>query len=122
MASRGVLMTAFFDQLASFGKELAEMYPDDPDFGLFNNTISIMKMTPAIMIKYVNDNVGQFEEKIEKKDETFFLNRSFDEYNGHFDMNIFEKLKQYVVSMSPDSKECVWIYIQNITRLAKACS
>jgi hypothetical protein len=122
MASRTVLLSAFYEQLSSFGKELAEMYPDDPDFGLFNNTISIMKMTPAVMIKYVNDNVGPFEEKIERKDETFFLNRSFDEYTGHVDMNIFDKLKEYVSSMSPDSKECVWVYIQNITRLAKACS
>ena len=121
MASRTVLLSAFYEQLSSFGKELAEMYPDDPDFGLFNNTISIMKMTPVVMIKYVNDNVGQFEEKIIARDETFFMAHSFAQDN-QFDMNIFEKLKEYVMSMSPVSKDCVWTYIQNITRLAKACS
>jgi hypothetical protein len=121
MASRGVLLTAFYEQLSSFGKELAEMYPDDPDFGLFNNTIGLMKMTPMVMIKYVSDNVGQFEEKINARDESFFMTHSFAQDN-RFDMNIFEKLKEYVLSMSPDSKDCVWTYIQNITRLAKACS
>jgi hypothetical protein len=121
MASRGVLLTAFYEQLSSFGKELAEMYPDDPDFGLFNNTIGLMKMTPMVMIKYVSDNVGQFEEKINARDESFFMTHSFAEDN-RFDMNIFEKLKEYVLSMSSDSKDCVWTYIQNITRLAKACS
>jgi len=121
MASRQVLTQAFFDQFTAFSTELCEMYPDDPDFSMFSSTLKLMKMTnPALVIKYVRDNVVQFEDKIMKKDETFFLDYNFAEYADAVDMNIFQKLRQYVSSMSPASKNSVWVYIQNIVRLAKA--
>jgi hypothetical protein len=121
MASRQVLTQAFFDQFMAFSTELCEMYPDDPDFSMFSSTLKLMKMTnPALVIKYVRDNVLQFEDKIMKKDESFFLDYNFAEYAEAVDMNIFQKLRQYVSSMSPASKNSVWVYIQNIVRLAKA--
>jgi hypothetical protein len=55
-----------------------------------------------------------------KKDESFFLDYNFAEYAEAVDMNIFQKLRQYIASMSPASKNSVWTYIQNIVRLAKA--
>jgi hypothetical protein len=96
MASKPVLMTAFYEQLTSLVKQMSEMYPDDSDFPLFLTTISLMKnANPSMMIKYVNDNVGKFEDKIMAKDDSFFLDYSFDEYAGYVDTNIFSKLKQY---------------------------
>jgi hypothetical protein len=119
--SKKVLISAFFDQFVSFSKELCAMYPDDPDFSMFSNTLGLMKMTnPAMVVKYVVDNVLQFEEKIMNSDESFFIDYKFEEYAEHVDMNIFQKLRQYIASMSPSSKEHVWKYIQNIVRLAKA--
>jgi hypothetical protein len=121
MASKQVLTAAFFDQFTSFSSELCEMYPDDADFSMFATTLKLMKMTnPALIIKYVRDNVLQFEDKIMKKDESFFLDYNFAEYAEAVDMNIFQKLRQYIASMSPASKNSVWTYIQNIVRLAKA--
>lgn len=121
MASKRTLMSAFFDQFTAFSSELCEMYPNDADFSLFSNTLSLIKMTnPAMVVSYVTDNVVQFEEKIMKSDESFFLDYDFREYTSHVDMNIFQKLKQYIENMSPASKQNVWKYIQNIVRLAKA--
>lgn len=121
MASKQVLTQAFFDQFVSFSTELCEMYPDDADFSMFLSTIKLMKMTnPALIIKYVRENVIQFEDKIMRSDESFFLDYDFAEYAEAVDMNIFQKLRQYISSMSPVSKANVWIYIQNIVRLAKA--
>jgi hypothetical protein len=119
--SKKVLVQAFFEQFVSFSKELCAMYPDDSDFSLFSNTIGLMKMTnPSLVVKYVADNVLQYEEKIMSKDETFFMQNEFAEYQSDIDMNVFSKLKQYIKNMSPSSKEHVWKYIQNIMRLAKA--
>ena len=97
------------------------MYPEDADFSMFSSTLSLMKMTnPSLVIKYVADNVLQYEDKIMAKDESFFMQNEFSEYQSDIDMNVFSKLKQYVESMPPVSKEHVWTYIQNIVRLAKA--
>lgn len=121
MASRSVLMNAFFDQFSSFVSELSEMYPEDPDFGIFLTTIKMIKSTnPSLIVKYVNENTQQFEDQILTKNEKFFLDYSFSEYGNDVDLNIFAKLKQYVANMTPDSKEKVWKYIQNIYRLSKA--
>ena len=121
MASKQVLTAAFFDQFVSFSTELCEMYPDDADFSMFATTIKLMKMTnPALVVKYVRDNVLQFEEKIMRSDESFFLDYDFAEYAEAVDMNIFQKIRQYIASMTPSSKKSVWTYIQNIVRLAKA--
>jgi len=122
MASKAVLMTALFDQFMSFIGELTEMYPEDPDFPLLSTSVRLLKSTnPSILAKYICDSVTHFEDKIMSKDEKFFLDNDFADYNGYVDMNIFKKLKDYVAKMSVSSKECVWKYLQNISRLAKAC-
>lgn len=119
--SKKVLISAFFEQFVSFSKELCAMYPDDADFSLFANTLGLMKMTnPSMVVKYVADNVLQYEDKIMSKDESFFMQNEFSEYKTDIDMNVFSKLKQYVENMSASSKDHVWKYIQNIVRLTKA--
>jgi hypothetical protein len=121
MASKVALMSALFDQFTSFLVELRDMYPQDTDFPMFITSISLLKNTnPSMLAKYIYENTNRFEEKIMNKDEKFFLDNNFDEYNGYVDMDLFGKLKQYVVSMSSSSKDSVWKYCQNILRLAKA--
>ena len=121
MASKRVLMSAFFDQLTAFTNELSQMYPDDADLSLGVTTMTLMRKTnPALVVNYVRDNVLKFEEKIMNKDETFFMAYDYQEYSSDVDMNIFQKVKDYNSQMSPASKENVWKYVQNITRLCKA--
>jgi len=115
-------MTALFDQFTTFVGELSEMYPQDTDFPLCITSVRLLKATnPSMLAKYIYDNTIEFEDKIINKDETFFLQNDFAEYTEYVDMNIFGKLKVYVKNMSPESKEHVWKYCQNIIRLAKAC-
>jgi hypothetical protein len=122
MASKVVLVAALFEQLRLFTDELIKMYPNDPDFPLFSSSIKLLKMTnPSLVVKNIYNNTNQFSEKIMNKDERFFLEYSFSEYENEVeDINVFSKLKNYIESMSPASKESVWKYIQNIYKLANA--
>jgi hypothetical protein len=122
MASKVVLVAALFEQLRLFTDELIKMYPNDPDFPLFSSSIKLLKMTnPSLVVKNIYNNTNQFSEKIMNKDERFFLEYSFSEYENEVeDINVFSKLKKYIESMSPASKESVWKYIQNIYKLANA--
>lgn len=114
------LIDAFFNQFLSFVGELEDMYPKDPDFGMFGSTLKLMRMTnPSLVIKYVAESTSDFIEKILASDEGFFMDMDFSTYAG-VDINIFTKLKEYIQSMSADSKVNVWKYIQNVTRLAQA--
>lgn len=119
MASKVVLLNALYDQFTSFVSELAEMYPDDPDFPLFLTSVRMLKMTnPSLLGKYILENTAPYEEQIMNKNEQFFLEHSFESHG--VDIDILSKLKNYVSTMSASSKEHVWKYCQNIIRLAKA--
>jgi hypothetical protein len=121
MSRKSAILSAFFDQLTTFVGELTQMYPDDADFQLFLVTIKMMKTAnPSLVVKEVCNAVQGMEEKIAAKDETFFMNRSYDEYSEVEDKTIFDKLKQYVGEMSFETKEIVWKYVQNVVKLAKA--
>jgi hypothetical protein len=116
--SKKVLIDAFFNQFTSFLEELKEMYPNDPDFPMFLMTISMMKSTnPMLVLNYVNDEIIKvYGAKIAEKDETFFMNQDFTKH-GDVDLDILQKLKQYISSMSPASKDMVWKYIDIISKL-----
>lgn len=119
MASKIVLMTALYDQFTSFVSELSQMYPEDPDFPLFLTTVRLLKTSnPSLLAKYIAENTGPYEEQILAKDEKFFLTHDFQSHD--VDIDILSKLKNYVSSMSAETKEHVWKYCQNIIRLAKA--
>jgi len=117
-----VLMNAFFDQLLTFLKELTAMYPDDADFPLASTTIRLLKTTtPVFVLNQFYESSKGFEDQILSKNESFFLDHTFDEFKSDaFDFNILAKLKSYVQSMSPSSKEAVWIYVQNLYKLVNA--
>lgn len=123
MAGRVALMNAFYEQLFTFLEELKDMYPDDGDFPLGIMTLKMMKSgNPGFTIKTFYESSKQFEDQILTKDEHFFLDHTFSEFGDSMDFNILTKLKQYVKSMSPVSKDNVWLYIQTLYKIAKAVS
>lgn len=116
--SKKILIDAFFTQFTSFLEELKEMYPSDPDFPMFLMTLSMMKSTnPMLVLTYVNTEIiSVYGSKIAERDETFFMNQDFKNH-GDVDLDILQKLKQYISTMTPASKDMVWKYIDIITRL-----
>lgn len=119
MSRKHIFLSAFFDQFITFASELKDMYPDDADFYIFHSTLTLMKTTnPAFVVQQVCDGIKGLEDKIDSKDESFFMSYSSEGY----DENIFSKLKNYVSQMNAETKEIVWKYIQNIVKLATAYS
>jgi hypothetical protein len=114
-------MNVFYEQLLTFLEELTQMYPDDPDFPLGSVTLKMMKtVNPSVVPTTFYDSSKAFDEQILSKNEAFFLDHEFSEFGTDVDFNLLSKLKQYVKSMSAASKESVWIYVQNLYKLAKA--
>jgi len=115
--SRKIFIDVFFDQFISFINELKQMYPEDTDFNTFLTTLNLLKNTnPMLVVNYIKSEVIDiYEDKITKRDETFFLERNYSQKNA--DMNIIFKLKEYVKGMSSASKEVVWQYIDLLMKL-----
>jgi hypothetical protein len=116
--SKKILIEAFFNQFNSFMGELKQMYPDDEDFPVFITTLSLMKSTnPMLVLNYVKSEIiDPYGAKIVVRDESFFLNQDYTA-RGDVDLNVVDKLKQYIAGMSPETKETVWKYIEIITKL-----
>jgi hypothetical protein len=123
MAGRVALINAFYEQLFTLLDELKEMYPNDPDFPLGIMALKVMRSgNPGFAIQGFYDSSKPFEDQILSNNENFFLDHTFDEFGDSMDFNILSKLKQYVKSMSPISKENVWLYVKNLYKIAKAVS
>ena len=116
--SKKVLIEAFFSQFNSFMGELKQMYPDDEDFPVFITTLSLMRSTnPMLVLNYVKSEIiDPYGAKIAVRDESFFLNQDYTA-RGDVNLNVVDKLKQYIAGMSPETKETVWKYIEIITKL-----
>ena len=123
MASRKILMEAFFSSFIAFATELKDMFPEDPDFGIFENALKLLQKTnPSLAVTYYKQNVlnTKFNEKIAQKDESFFLNYSYDEFHEEVGgADVIGKLKQYWTVITPTSRERVWDYIITLDRLAR---
>ena len=116
--SKKILIDAFFNQFGAFLGELKQMYPEDSDFPMFITTLSMAKMAnPMVVINFVKTEIiDVYGKKIEIRDESFFMNQDFSE-RGDVNLNIVDKLKQYIQGMSAETKETVWKYIEIITKL-----
>jgi hypothetical protein len=116
-------MEAFFSQFIGFTTELKEMFPDDPDFSIFESALKLLQKTnPSLAVTYYKRNVldTEFNEKIAQKDESFFLNYSYDEFHENVGgADVIGKLKQYWSVLSPPSKVMVWDYIITLDRIAR---
>ena len=126
MASRKMLMEAFFNSFIALSTEMKEMFPDDPDFGVFDTALKLLQKTnPGLAVTYYKNNVldTEFNEKIPQQDESFFLNHSFNEYHDTVGgMDVIGKLKQYWAVLSPASRSLVWDYIITLDRIARHLS
>jgi hypothetical protein len=119
MSPNKVLVNAFFDQIITFLSELKEMYPDDPDFSLGLTSIKLMRnVNPAMVLNLFFETARPYESEIFSKNEKFFLDHSFSNVED-LDFNLLDKLKQYVRGMSAESKKSVWVYVENLYKLAK---
>ena len=117
--SSSTYLKSFFHQLTEVVGELADMFPDDPDFRVFQTYISLLQRTnPTMVIDTFHEHVGlKFENEINAKNEDFVLNYQAAEY-GSDGMDIVAKIKSYWSVLSPDSREAIWQYIYILKELA----
>jgi len=115
--SKKVLIEAFYTQFNTFLKELSGLYPEDNDFPIFIETLNMAKFAnPMLVVNSIKEEIViPYMPKILSRDESFFM--SFDYKNKEVDLNIVDKLKGYISTMTEESKNIVWDYITLISKL-----
>lgn len=71
-----------------------------------------------LVVRYIKEHVIDVQgDKIKERDESFFLSHGQDAHAEDVDLNIVEKLKNQVQTMSPDTKNAIWKYLEILIAL-----
>lgn len=111
-----VLYTAFNTLSVKFNEELITVFPNDLDFKVCLNTITLMNKTnKKRLFELVSPQLVLYNKYIKDKDERFFLEKNEDEYTREKnDVVIISKLKKYWTTLSENNKEKIWEYVNSL--------
>ena len=120
MSGGVVYMRTIFKQLTEFVSQLEEMFPDDPDFPVFQTFLGLVQRTnPQMILATIREHViDKYDAQIISRDEAFILNYTGSEYDSEV-MNIVSKLRTYWKTLSEPSKNAMWQYLHVLTQLCK---
>jgi hypothetical protein len=113
-------MRTFFKQLTEFVGQLEEMFPEDPDFAVFQTFLGLVQRTnPQMILSTIREHVvDKYETQITSRDEDFILKYTGGDYDSEV-MNIVSKLRTYWTTLSESSKQAMWQYLHVLTQLCK---
>ena len=98
------------NQLVNFLDELAETYPDEPDFVIFRHFVSD-KIPIVDIMEYIVTHLCPLQDMVKNRNEEFFLNRNILFENLHQDstnkINYFKRLWTSEV-LDKENKETIW--------------
>ncbi len=115
-------LKAFTTQLQKFVDELCEMFPNDKNIAMSKDTLYIIKKTnPRKLLDVFKTKFLPYEIKINEMDETFFLNRNYDNdvSKDIKILNAISNIKTYWKNLSDNSKKNIWLYLKVLIKLSK---
>ena len=115
-------LSAFTNQMEALGDELSNLFPQDIDLKTATNMIRLLKKTnPRKLLVLFNQFVLGYREKILARDESFFLDHNFNEFQDkqqNSTESIIKQLKTHWKEMSPTSKKATWDYFTVLIKLS----
>lgn len=122
--SRKIFLDAFYNQFSDFLDQLIQVFPNDSDFPTYKTGLLLLQKTnPKLVPDQVLIHVTPFEKTLRARDERFFIDYSFTEYESDDALGmIISKMKGHWSSLSDNNKKCVWDYTNLILDLAKRYS
>lgn len=125
MASKKILVDAFFNTYEDFMNQMIAVYPDDRDFPLYKSGLSMFRrVNPAIIVGKTWKWVSKFEGQIAARDERFFLEYDYSsDTEGEEPLEqTLEKLRSMWKELNEHNRKVVWDYVNLIMELARRCS
>ena len=124
MSDKSIVMKAFLNQFTDFVEDIQSVFPDDADIDSAKTALFLIKKTnPRILMNaWVTCIVEPYNDKIEKGDIGFFLDKDYTqdlEYMGNAVMQKVDALRGPVREMGAENQAKSMKYIQNLTKLAK---
>jgi hypothetical protein len=121
--SKKIFMDAFFTQFHEFMGQLIRVFPEDPDFTVYDSGVMMLqRVNPGLVIAEFIKHVTPFEEVIRAKNSDFFIQTEIFIFDPENTMEqVIQKLKAYWVGLSDSNKESIWNYIILLLDISKRC-
>ena len=120
-------LMAFNNIIFKFIDDLINTFPEEPEFKVYRQTLIILKAANAKKMCLLFKNYSYtYREKINGKDETFFMNNTYNDLReasvNTFDDDsisaIIDKLKTYWGELSNENKDQIWKYLNTMIQLS----
>ena len=115
-------LTAFNTVVFNFNDDLIKTFPEEKDFKVYRRGLEWIKESNAKKIcNLFKVYTFNYREKILTKDETFFLNTSYDDVvdtNDEGIVLVINKLKKYWSSLTKDNQDKIWEYLNTLLKLS----
>lgn len=108
-------ISAFNDMMEQFMTELKDTFPEEKSLKKYYTGFDLVKKTnPRKCITEFMNEVTPYADKIMKKDEEFFMDRTLTLPRVLTDMNIYD---HWTPELSQVTKDAIWQYLQTLYML-----
>ena len=120
-------LTAFNNVIFKFIDDLINTFPEESEFKVYKQTLVILKAANAKKMCVLFKNYSDiYRDKINGKDESFFINNDYSELKEANDESfntdsvgaIINKLKVYWGELSNENKDKIWKYLNTMIKLS----
>lgn len=116
------IVNALNEQFIDLLKQLIKVYPTLEQLKEFHTALKLMLMTDnKFLIRVFKTHVYQYKEKIEKEDESFFLDIDYSKYQDDDltkQSEIFKKIWKSNLT-TDDTKKNIWLYFKLFMKLVE---
>jgi hypothetical protein len=109
--SRKLLKETFNKQLINYLRELSKLFPEEQDIKTYITYLNVInKLTPNLIYKFFDINIGKFRPYCANRDEQFFMKLDYDESVGGDKESMMKAIhfKRLWSLMDDNSKENTW--------------
>lgn len=125
MSSNSTIITAFNDHFIEFLDDIITVFPEDLDIlASKNSLLLIRKANPRLIIQIWNSYiVGKYKAMIDAGNIDFFINKDYTNDLVHADnskkiVEVIDRLRSPIKSMTVEEQGKTMKYIQNLTKLS----
>lgn len=108
-------LTKFNQLFCDMVSELVTVFPSDPELRLYKFAVDTTIASDAYYVSRIfNEYVAiPYGDKIKIKDETFFVEKDYQEYayGDQNTMDVFKKLKTCWTDLNDENRAAIWKYL-----------
>ena len=116
------ILSGFNNILINFIDDCILVFPEEDDFKVFKRGLNVLiKFNPKKILNIFKQYLVLYRQKIEEKNEDFFLENDYDivkKYNDKEIFDIINKIKKYWMTLNKNNKDKIWAYLLLLTQIS----